>query len=88
MLFSSQAIRLILCTHAEQIHHRGMQRRVEEREKQNTFKDLIYPDLQALDLCQVSFLSLLQPPPLCILLLDKLHLSEETRRRRDGDVLS
>lgn len=42
---------------------------------------MIYPDLQALDLGQVSFLSLLQPPSLSILLLDKLHLSGGRRGR-------
>lgn len=45
---------------------------------------VLYPDLQALDLGQVSFLSLLQPPPLRILLLGELHLSGETRWRRGG----
>ena len=43
----------------------------------------LYPDLQALDLSQVSLLSLLQPPPLRILLLDKLHLSEAAGEQRD-----
>ena len=45
---------------------------------------LVYPDLQALDLSQVSFLSLLQPPPLSILLLDELHLSGKTTGREGG----
>lgn len=48
---------------------------------------MVYPDLQALDLSQVSFLSLLQSPPLCILLLDKLHLSGGTSGRGDCNVL-
>lgn len=47
-----------------------------------------YPDLQPLDLSQVGFLSLLQPPPLCILLLNELHLSGETRGRGESNVLS
>lgn len=37
-------------------------------------KNLPHPDLQSLDLSQVGLLSLLQTPPLRILLLDKLHL--------------
>lgn len=49
---------------------------------------MLYPDLQSLDLSQVSFLSLLQPPPLCILLLDELHLSGGTGGRGHGYVLS
>lgn len=52
------------------------------------FTDVVYPDLQSLDLSQVSFLSVFQPPPLRILLLDKLHLSGETRGRGDRNVVS
>lgn len=35
---------------------------------------MLYPHLKSLDFSQMSFFSLLQPPPLCILLLDELHL--------------
>lgn len=55
---------------------------MEHREDLRRQRDLLYPDLQPLDLSQVGLLSLLQTPPLRILLLDELHLSARADQKR------
>lgn len=73
----------IVQNQTERLNHRDVC-----RDRWTGTVDEAYPDLQPLDLSQVGFLSLLQPPPLRILLLNKLHLSGETRGRGESNVLS